>query len=56
MVGNLGPFDSLPPQTYGKMCVSPAGDTKDLTVRQVVRQLGHQTAPFNLPPFNAEGC
>ena len=56
LVGNLGPFDSLPPQTYGKICVAPAGESKDLAIRQVVRQLGHQTAPFHMPPFNTEGC
>jgi len=56
MVGNLGPFDNLPPATYGKICASPAGENKDLAIRQVVRQLGHQTAPFHIPPFSAEGC
>ena len=61
IVGNLGPFDSLPPATFGKICVSKAnspssGQANDLVVRQVIRQLGHQTSPFHLPPFSAEGC
>ena len=23
---------------------------------EIVRQLGHQTAPFHIPPYTAEGC
>lgn len=56
MVGNLGPFDSLPVRTFGKICVTRPASGNELSVRQVVRQLGHQTAPFHLPPFTAEGC
>lgn len=61
ILGNLGPFDNLPPATFGKLCVSMAdspspGQNDDLVVRQIVRQLGHQTAPFHLPPFSGEGC
>ena len=61
MVGNLGPFDSLPVQTFGKVCVTKVatpgpGQENDFTVKQIVRQLGHQTAPFHVPPFTADGC
>jgi hypothetical protein len=60
LLGNLGPFDSLPVNTMAKICVSRAdaspGQNNVFVVRQVVRQLGHQTAPYNVPPFNAEGC
>ena len=58
IVGNLGPFDSLPVETFGKICVSKAssGPSNELIVREVVRQLGHETAPFHRPPFTAEGC
>ena len=61
LVGNLGPFDTLPEGTIGKVCVAKANNAKsgqnnDLIVRQVLRQLGHPTAPFHVPPFSAEGC
>lgn len=58
IVGNLGPFDSTPVGTIGKICVSKAssGQNNDLVVRQIVRQLGHETAPFHRPPFSADGC
>jgi hypothetical protein len=61
MIGNLGPFDTLPVGTIGKVCVSKAsnpdaGPGNELVVRQIVRHLGHQTSPFHVPPFNAEGC
>jgi hypothetical protein len=57
LVGNLGPFDTLPVNTIGKFCVTKAsGGGNDLVVRQVVRHLGHQTAPYHIPPFSADGC
>ena len=56
MVGNLGPFDNLPVGTIGKICVSRAGQNNELVVREILRQLGHQTAPFHIPPFAAGGC
>ena len=58
LVGNLGPFDTLPVGTIGKFCVSKANnaESSDLIARQIVRQLGHQTSPFHIPPFTAEGC
>jgi hypothetical protein len=57
IVGNLGPFDNIPVGTIGKVCVTKAsGDSNDLMVKQIIRQLGHETAPFHRPPFNAEGC
>ena len=56
IMGNLGPFDSVPVGTIGKICVTKASSSNDLIVRQVIRQLGHQTAPFHIPPFSAEGC
>jgi len=55
ILGNLGPFDSIPVGTIGKVCVSKASNN-DLVVRQVVRSLGHETAPFHRPPFTADGC
>jgi hypothetical protein len=59
-VGNLGPFDTLPVGTVAKVCVTKAsaasGQSNDLMVRQVLRQLGHQTSPYHIPPFTAEGC
>ena len=55
MIGNLGPFDSIPVGTIGKVCVSKASNN-ELAVRQVIRQLGHETAPFHRPPFTADGC
>jgi hypothetical protein len=55
IVGNLGPFDTLPVGTIGKFCVTKASDN-DLAVRQIVRHLGHQTSPFHIPPFSADGC
>ena len=57
IIGNMGPFDNIPVGTIGKICVTKAsGDSKDLMVKQIVRQLGHQTAPFHVPPFTADGC
>ena len=56
ILGNLGPFDSIPVGTIGKVCVSKASTNNEVVVRQVVRQLGHETAPFHRPPFTAEGC
>jgi hypothetical protein len=57
IVGNMGPFDNIPVGTIGKICVTKASaDSKDLVVKQIVRQLGHQTAPFHIPPFTADGC
>jgi hypothetical protein len=61
MVGNLGPFDSIPVGTIGKVCVSKASgpspaQSGDLLVREVIRQLGHETAPFHRPPFSSDGC
>jgi len=56
MVGNLGPFDNLPVGTMGKICVSRAGQNNELVVREILRQLGHQTAPFHIPPLSAGGC
>jgi len=61
IVGNLGPFDSIPVGTIGKICVSKAsnpssGPNNDLAVREVIRQLGHETAPFHRPPFSGAGC
>src|SRR3954451_23056236 len=60
LVGNLGPFDTLPVGTVAKVCVTKAstasGQGSDLMVRQVLRQLGHQTSPYHIPPFSAEGC
>ena len=56
IVGNLGPFDNLPVGTIGKLCVARTGQGNELVVREVLRQLGHQTAPFHIPPFNATGC
>ena len=50
--GNLGPFDSLPVGTFGKFCVIKS----TMTVRSVIRDTGHQTAPFVLPPFNSGNC
>ena len=50
--GNVGPYDNLPAGTFGKFCVTRA----TMTVRSVVRSTGHQTAPFHLPPFTADGC
>src|SRR5438309_11791537 len=41
IVGNLGPFDTLPVETYGKICVTRAS-TNDVVVREVLRQLVHQ--------------
>ena len=54
IVGNLGPFDNTPIGTIGKVCVTKAGN--DLVVRQIVRHMGHETAPFHRPPFSADGC
>src|SRR6266404_5523813 len=55
IIGNMGPFDNIPVGTIGKICVTKAsGDGKDLMVKQIVRQLGHQTAPFHIPPFSAD--
>jgi len=56
IVGNLGPFDSIPVGTIGKICVSKASQSNDLVVREVIRQLGHETAPFHRPPFSSAGC
>ena len=58
IVGNLGPFDTLPVGTIGKICVTKAssGESNDLIVRQIIRQPGHQTSPFHIPPFSADGC
>ena len=57
IIGNMGPFDNIPVGTIGKICVTKAsGDSNDLLVKQIVRQLGHQTAPFHIPPFTADGC
>jgi len=56
IVGNLGPFDSIPIGTVGKICVTKASGSNELVARQVVRHLGHSTSPFHLPPFSAEGC
>jgi hypothetical protein len=57
IVGNMGPFDNIPVGTIGKVCVTKAsGDSNDLMVKQIVRQLGHETAPFHRPPFTADGC
>jgi len=56
IVGNLGPFDSIPVGTIGKICVSKASQGNDLVVREVIRQLGHETAPFHRPPFSGAGC
>jgi hypothetical protein len=57
IIGNLGPFDNIPVGTIGKICVTKAsGDSKDVIVKQIVRQLGHETAPFHRPPFSADGC
>ncbi len=56
LVGNLGPFDTMPVGTIGKVCVSKAGQNDEFVVRQVLRQLGHQTSPFHIPPFSADGC
>jgi hypothetical protein len=53
-MGNLGPFDSVPDETIAKICVTKASNT--LVVREIIRQLGHQTSPFHRPPFSAEGC
>jgi hypothetical protein len=50
--GNPGPFSDLPVGTFAKLCV----DRSTMTIRSVVRSTGHQTAPFQLPPFNTEGC
>ena len=55
IVGNLGPFDNLPVQTVAKLCVSKAGQN-ELMVREILRQLGHQTAPYHIPPLSAGGC
>ena len=55
LVGNLGPFDTLPVGTVAKVCVTKAsGD--EFVVRQILRQLGHQTSPYHIPPFSADGC
>ena len=56
MVGNLGPFDNLPVGTIGKVCVTRTGQNNEFAVREILRQLGHQTAPFHVPPFNGTGC
>jgi hypothetical protein len=58
IVGNLGPFDSIPVGTIGKVCVVKASNPgqNDFIVREVIRQLGHETAPFHRPPFSAAGC
>jgi len=57
IIGNLGPFDTLPVGTVAKFCVSKAsGKADELVVRQILRQLGHQTAPYHIPPFSADGC
>ncbi len=57
ILGNLGPFDNIPVGTIGKVCVTKAaGQSNDLIVRQIVRQLGHETSPFHRPPFSADGC
>ena len=58
LVGNLGPFDSMPVGTIGKVCVSKANSdaNNDFIVREILRQLGHETAPFHRPPFSAAGC
>ena len=56
ILGNLGPFDSVPVGTIGKICVTKASQGNDLVVREVIRQLGHETAPFHRPPFSAAGC
>jgi hypothetical protein len=52
--GNLGPFESLPVGTFGVFCVTKANDS--LVVKSIVRGVGHQTAPFVLPPFSSGGC
>ena len=57
IVGNLGPFDTLPVGTIGKVCVTLASaGSGDFVVRQILRQTGHQTSPFHIPPFSADGC
>ena len=61
IMGNLGPFDSIPVGTIGKICVTKASNpsaeqNSDLAVREVIRQLGHETAPFHRPPFSGAGC
>ena len=58
MIGNIGPFDSLPAGTFGKLCVTKPGGAgpNELAVREIVRQLGHELAPFHRPPFSAAGC
>jgi hypothetical protein len=58
LLGNLGPFDTLPVGTIGKVCVTKAssGQGNELVVRQILRHLGHQTSPFHIPPFSADGC
>jgi hypothetical protein len=56
IVGNLGPFDNLPVGTVGKVCVSRAGQNNELVVKEILRQLGHQTAPFHIPPLSDGGC
>jgi len=56
IVGNLGPFDSIPVGTIGKICIMKASNPKEVLARSVIRQPGHSTSPFHLPPFTAEGC
>jgi hypothetical protein len=56
LVGNLGPFDNLPVQTVGKLCVTHAAQNNELMVKGVLRQLGHQTAPYHIPPLQEGGC
>jgi hypothetical protein len=56
LVGNLGPFDNLPVETVGKLCVSRGGQNNQLVVKEILRQLGHQTAPYHIPPLSTGGC
>ena len=54
LIGNLGPFDNLPVETVGKICVTRNGN--QFAVKQILRQLGHQTAPYHIPPLENGGC
>jgi hypothetical protein len=58
MMGPLGPFDTMPPGTFGKICVywANSGEGKVLTVREIVRGSDPKLTPFHSPPFSNTGC
>jgi hypothetical protein len=60
IMGPLGPYDTMPVGTFGKICVvwADAGPNKNLIVREVIRGEDARLSPFHSPPFSAgtAGC